>query len=67
MAIDKTYRCDLCNDMHSPDDGKLVGIYWTTRQSIEVRSVRSVEHHLCRGCVEAIAAIRSTTAYSSVT
>lgn len=22
MTIDRTYRCDLCSDMHKPDDGQ---------------------------------------------
>lgn len=67
MTIDRTYRCDLCSDMHKPDDGQLVGIYWAARGALEIKPVRSVEHHLCCRCIEAVASIRLSPAYSPST
>jgi hypothetical protein len=67
MTVDRSYRCDLCSDMHKPDSGELIGIHWAARGALEVKPVRSVEHHLCKRCVEAVASIRSTHAYSSAT
>jgi hypothetical protein len=53
--------------MHKPDDGKLVGIYWNPGNALVIKPVREVEHHLCRRCVDSVASIRSTTAYSTAT
>jgi hypothetical protein len=67
MTVDRSYRCDLCHDMHQPDDGKLIGIYWNPGNALVIKPVREVEHHLCRRCVDSVASIRSTTAYSTAT
>ncbi len=63
MSIDRTYRCDLCNDRHSADAKQLVGIYWQPGNTLVIKSVASVEHHLCRRCIEAVGALRSTQSF----
>lgn len=51
--IDRTYRCDLCRDIHEPRD--LIGLYWAIFNTIDFkRSQRDVEHHLCFKCFDQI-------------
>ena len=52
MTIDRTYRCDLCHDMHEP--GKLRGLFWRTTASgseLVEKPSREVEHHVCPKCL----------------
>jgi hypothetical protein len=61
MSIDRTYRCDLCRKMYEPSEHRgLYGIYWkqeATGELLVMRGVREVEHHLCRKCIEDVAAL----------
>jgi hypothetical protein len=50
MAVERTYKCDLCRDTYAVDDARLVGILWTDRVFIYAPS-RNVEHHLCANCI----------------
>lgn len=58
MSVDRAYRCNLCRTGEAPiGKADLFGIYWkqgATRETIEIRGVREVEHHLCRDCIESI-------------
>lgn len=55
MTIDRTYRCDLCNDLHTAHE--LFGIYWKCderpAQWVLVEP-KGVEHHLCAKCISTI-------------
>lgn len=57
MTIDRTYRCDLCNDLHDPKVDAFYGIYWASGDRLEMRPVFTVEHHLCLKCIQGVAAI----------
>jgi hypothetical protein len=58
MAVDRTYRCDLCRDplvMNDYAENRAIGIYWKGF-SWEPRPAREVEHHLCPRCISSIQA-----------
>jgi hypothetical protein len=62
MAVQKTYRCDLCGDPLKLDglaeSDRAIGIYWKSwPKGWEMRSAREVEKHLCPACVSSIQAM----------
>lgn len=55
--INRTYKCDLCNKVHSDEhfDYELIGIFWdTNKQYIVEKPAVEVEHHLCSKCISSI-------------
>ena len=55
MTVHRSYSCDLCNDKAQPiGKADLYGIYWAAGDALEIRGVVTVEHHLCRRCIESI-------------
>lgn len=55
MSVQRSYSCDLCQQGEQPSGKRQIfGIYWTPTNHLEIRGSRTVEHHLCRGCIEAI-------------
>lgn len=58
MSIDKTYRCDLCRDIHDPDDGLLIGIHWDGKQWHET-TCRDHDRHICAACVSSFQALET--------
>jgi hypothetical protein len=64
MAVDRTYRCDLCRDVlsleHMSSGRRAVGIYWQDWPKPSgwlVKPAREVERHLCVRCVSSIQAM----------
>lgn len=49
---DVTYRCNLCNDKHSPEN--LYGLYWQANDELLLHAANATEHHVCIKCVDAI-------------
>jgi len=62
MAVDKTYRCDLCGDTlsldHASGGRRAIGIYWNVwPKGWLVKPAREVERHLCVHCMSSIQAM----------
>lgn len=57
MTVERVYQCNLCNSRCEPDE--LTGIYWTGDGpgTIEFRSARNVEHHICQDCLGSIVSL----------
>jgi len=62
VAVEKTYRCDLCRDPLRPDmdaEGRrAIGIYWKGwPRGWIVKPARESERHLCPACISSIQAM----------
>ena len=55
MAVDRTYRCDLCRDTYRLDEGRLIGLHWSDGW-IE-KQARAVERHICCACLSSLQAL----------
>lgn len=61
MAVDRTFKCDLCRDVHMLSmigPQKLIGLHWTDNRTVVEANPRQVEHHLCVRCLASIHAIQ---------
>ena len=63
MAVDRTYRCNLCNDvLHThPGDGasrRPIGLHWQSwpKGWIE-KPWRETENHICARCLSSLQAL----------
>jgi hypothetical protein len=52
MTTMRTYRCDLCRDPISENEG--VGVYWSGGTSIQFKLLRDAERHLCNACIRGV-------------
>lgn len=62
MSVTRLYYCDLCRA--NGDGEPLRGIYWkreATKEQIEFRPFREVEHHICEKCLSDLARLAHQT------
>lgn len=63
MAIERTYRCDLCRDPVQIDEmaesRRAIGIYWKSHRPNGwiLKPARETERHLCPACISSIQAM----------
>jgi hypothetical protein len=59
MAIDRTYRCDLCRETLTLDGDRrrAFGIHWQGGRGWLNAAARGVERHLCALCISSIQAL----------
>jgi hypothetical protein len=60
MAVERTYKCDLCGDRLNLSDTppSAFGIWWQSWPKVLImKPAREVEHHLCLSCVSSIQAM----------
>lgn len=56
MTVERTYRCNLCRDEESGPDS-MIGLWWSGNHLHLKRYFKTVEHHICRKCYDAIRAV----------
>jgi hypothetical protein len=65
MAVDRTYRCNLCRDRLDVGPGsdpltRPIGLYWSASQnSWFEKPWREVENHICAPCLSSLQALPS--------
>jgi hypothetical protein len=62
MAVQRTYKCDLCRDPLQLDElaeaHRAIGIYWKDwPRGWILKPAREVERHLCPTCIASIQAM----------